>query len=111
MKRNAGASAAPGMSAAALVGSQAISRPESGGRRAQAAQQISPEGQKVAQALSDAFGEVADFVKPSVVQISVEKKVAAGLGSGRRRIPFPLPGPDGEHGNIDPKDLEEMLRR
>ena len=55
-------------------------------------------------ALSAAFGAVADFVRPSVVQITVQKKAGAGLrmgGGGRGAMPE----------NVDPKDLEEMMKK
>jgi serine protease Do len=103
MKRNAVAWIALVVSGAALVSSRGVTRP------LPAAPQVSPESQKTARALSEAFGAVADFVKPSVVQISVERKPGApNLNRGNRRFPFP--GPNGPQG-IDPKDLEEMLRR
>ena len=78
-----------------------------------AAPKFPPESQKTAQALSEAFVAVAEFVKPSVVQISVQKKAA--------RMPnlrdFPFPGPGGRNPNpgirttSNPKDLEEMLKQ
>jgi len=72
-----------------------------------AAPSIPAEGQKTANALSGAFVAVADFVKPSVVQINVEhKRAAVRIPGGNRRMPFPGPG-----GNIDPKDLEELFKR
>src|SRR5262249_20210770 len=71
-----------------------------------AAPSIPAEGQKAAGALSQAFEAVADFAKPAVVQISVERKRgAARIPGGNRRRPFP-PG-----NNIDPKDLEELFKR
>jgi len=104
MKRNAVAWAALVVSAAALVSSRGFTR------AVPAAHEIPAESQKTAQALSEAFGTVADFVRPSVVQISVERKATAGpLGRGGR---MPFPGlPEGPHGNIDPKDFEEMFKR
>jgi len=79
-----------------------------------AAPHVTAEGQKTARALSEAFESVADFVRPSVVQISVQKKA--------QRMPnlrnFPFPGPGGRNPNPgmpnnprDLKDLEEMLKR
>jgi serine protease Do len=68
-----------------------------------AAPNVPPESQKTVQALSQAFEAVADFVRPSVVQINVEKK--AGRIPNLRGLPFP--GPNGR----DPKDLEELLKR
>jgi len=103
MKRNAVAWVALVVSAAALVSSKGVTRP------LPAAPRVPAEGQKAANALSEAFGAVAEFVKPSVVQISVEKKAAGvNLGRGGRRMPFPAPnGPQ----NVDPKDLEEMFKQ
>jgi len=50
---------------------------------------------------------VAEYVKPSVVQISVQRKASTlRIPGGRGRIPSPGPG-----GNLDPKDFEEMLKR
>jgi len=103
MKRNAVAWAALVVSSAALVSSSGVLRPMP------AAPRVSAESQKTAHALSEAFGAVAEFVKPSVVQIQIERKA----GAGRRLVPgqpFPFPGPRGR-GNIDPKDLEEMLKK
>jgi len=100
MKRNAVSWAALAVAVVALVGSQHFSRP------LPAAQEIPAEGQKVAQALSDAFGAVADFTKPSVVQINVEKKMGGGLRFGGPNGPDGAPGP-----NMTPKDLEEMLKK
>jgi len=98
MKRNAVSWAALVVAVVALVGSQHFSRP------LPAAQEIPAEGQKVAQALSDAFGAVADFTKPSVVQINVEKKTGPGIRFGGPG------GPDGRPGQT-PKELEEMLKK
>ncbi|MBV8077370.1 MAG: trypsin-like peptidase domain-containing protein [Planctomycetaceae bacterium] len=108
MKRNAVAWTSLVVSVAALVGSRGLSRP------IPAAPSVPAESQKVARALSEAFEAVADFVKPSVVQISVQRKAGSGLriipGPGGRRMPFP--GPDGSPLNPkDFKDFEEMLRR
>jgi len=77
-----------------------------------AAPSVSPESQKTAQALSQAYEAVAEFARPSVVQISVEKK-AGGLNLNRNGRRMPFPGPNGPNGpqNMDPKDFEEMLRR
>src|SRR6516165_10504619 len=68
MKRNALAWAAIAISTAALVSSRGVTK------AVPAALQISPEGQKQARALGDAFNAVAEYVKPSVVQISVQRK-------------------------------------
>jgi serine protease Do len=101
MKRNAVAWAALVVSTAALVSSRGLTRPMP------AAPSIPAEGQKAVNALSEAFVAVADFVKPSVVQISVERKgKTIRIPGGRGRSPFPGPG-----GNLDPKDLEEMFKR
>ena len=104
MKRNAVAWAALVVSAAALVSSRGFTR------AVPAAPGIPAESQKAARALSEAFETVADFVKPSVVQISVERKASVkSLGRGGR---MPFPGlPEGPHGNVDPKDFEEMFKR
>ena len=104
MKRNAVAWAALVVSAAALVSSRGFTR------AVPAAPEIPAETQKTARALSEAYGAVADFVRPSVVQISVERKASVGpLGRGGR---MPFPGlPEGPHGNLDPKDFEEMFKR
>jgi len=100
MKRNAVSWAALVVAVAALIGSHNFSRP------LPAAQEIPAEGQKVAKALSDAFGAVADFSKSSVVQINVEKKVGGGLRFGPGG-----PGGDGNGQAVPPKELEEMLKR
>jgi len=73
-----------------------------------AAPSLPAESQKAANALSEAFVAVADFVKPSVVQISVERKGKSTIRiPGRGRMPFPGPG----GGNEIPKDFEEMLKK
>jgi len=102
MKRNAVAWAALVVSTAALVSSRGLIRPMP------AAPSLPAESQKAAGALSQAFIAVADFVKPSVVQISAERRRGAVRvpGGNGRRMPFPGPG-----GNVDPKDLEEMLKK
>src|SRR4051794_5614258 len=100
MKRNAVAWAALIVSTAALVSSHGLTR------AVPAAPQINPESQKQARALGDAFNSVAEFVKPSVVQISVQRKATASpLGR--------LPRRNGQnpHENMNPKDLEEMLKK
>ena len=89
MRRNAVAWAALVVSAAALAGPRFMNKPVG------AVQEIPAEGQKAARALSEAFGAVADFVRPSVVQITVQKKAGGlrmpgGQGQGRgvsRRTP------------------------
>ena len=101
MKRNIVAWAALVVSTTALVSSQAIMR------TAPAAPQFVGDSQKTARALSDAFVGVADFVKPSVVQISVSKKMKA-----RATNPFGgAPRNGNPHNNIDPKDFEDMLKK
>jgi len=102
MKRNAVAWAALVVSSAALVNSWGSWRP------LPAAPKITPEGQKAAQALSEAYEAVADFVKPSVVQISVQRK--GGALNLRRGANPRVPGPNGPRG-MDPKDLEELFKR
>jgi len=104
MKRNVVAWAALVLSAAALVSSRGVTR------QLPAAAKVPGESQKAAHALSEAFGAVAEFVKPSVVQISVQRKPGAGnpLRNGRRS-PFPG-GPNLPEG-MDPKDLQDMLKK
>jgi serine protease Do len=100
MKRNVVAWAALVVSTAALVSSRGLTRPMP------AAPSIPAESQKAAHALSEAFVSVAEFVKPSVVQISVERKRGTVRNPfGNRGIPVP-PGR-----NLEPKDFEEMLKR
>jgi len=100
MKRNAVAWAALVVSTAALVSSRGLTRPMP------ASPSIPAESQKAANALSEAYEAVAEFVKPSVVQISIERKGRAIRIPGRGRLPMPGPG-----GNLDPKDFEEMLKK
>ena len=100
MKRNVLAWAAILISTAALVSSRGVTK------AVPASLQIPPEGQKQAKALGDAFNAVAEFVKPSVVQISIERKVKAG---GLR---MPFNGQPGDpHQNLGPKELEDALKR
>lgn len=107
MKRNPVAWAALAVSTAALLSSSGVLRPMP------AAPKVTPESQKTAAALSEAYEAVADFVRPSAVQISVEKKVAAIPGI--RNFQLPLPGPNGQGRNPqtprDLKDFEDMLKR
>ena len=105
MKRNAVAWAAVVLSTASLVSSVRFSRP------LPAAQEIPAEGQKAARALSEAFEAVAESVRPSVVQISVEKKAGSGLNPLLRGRTPGRPGPGGPPNGISPKDFEEMLKR
>jgi len=103
MKRNVVAWAALVVSVAALVSSQGLTR------QVPAAPELPAEGQKAAQALSLAFEAVADFVKPSVVQISTQRKMGS-MNMGRR-LPG-LPGnPDDPHNNMTPKEFEELFKR
>ena len=77
-----------------------------------AAPKIPAEGQKAAKALSEAFVAVADFVKPSVVQITVQKK--AGGVPVRRHAACGVPVPDPRQGtqwHEIPRDFEEMLKK
>ena len=105
MKRNPVAWVAILVSTAALVSSSGVLR------RVPAAPNVSPESQKTVQALSQAFESVADFVRPSVVQISIQRK--AGRLPNFRGFPFPGPGGRNPNPNSpkDLKDLEEMLKR
>jgi serine protease Do len=100
MKRNVIAWAALAVSTAALVSSQNLTR------QVPAAPKMPVESQKTARALSDAFASVAEYAKPSVVQISVQQKMGnspRGLGNGRG-LPPGMP-----RGGV-PKDLEDFLR-
>jgi len=98
MKRNPVAWAALIVASAALVSSSGFLRPMP------AAPKVPLEGQQAAKALSEAYEAVADFVRPSVVQITVQKKIA-GMPNLRR---FQIP-----RGNQNPNqpDFEDMLRR
>ena len=69
-----------------------------------AAPEITAEGQKTARALSEAFETVADFARPSVVQITVEKKEAVSKSSGGR-------GQGDQDQSGDPQGLEEMSKK
>ena len=76
-----------------------------------AAPKMSDDSQRTAKALSNAYASVAEYVRPSVVQITVSKKAPSGVpGLGNRRFQMPSPGPGGNP-NINPKDLEEMLKK
>jgi serine protease Do len=104
MKRNPVAWAALIVASAALFSSAGFLR------QMPAAPKVSEEGQRAAKALSQAFGAVAEFARPSVVQIVVQKKA----GSLPRELRgFRLPNPRGGPGNPGDqgKDLEEMLRK
>jgi serine protease Do len=95
MKRNALAWAAIVISTAALISSRGVTR------AVPAAPQIAPEGQKQVRALSDAFVAVAEFVKPSVVQISTMKTMKGGS----------IRNPGDPHQNVNPKDMDEFMKR
>jgi serine protease Do len=100
MKRNAVSWAALVVASAALVSSAGFLR------QMPAAPKVPLEGQQAAKALSEAYAAVAEFVRPSVVQITVQKKVS-GMPNmpGMRRFQTP-------RGNENlPKDFEDMLRR
>ncbi|GIW86614.1 MAG: hypothetical protein KatS3mg108_0938 [Isosphaeraceae bacterium] len=86
------------VSLAALASSQLTTRPLP-------ATQENPEaGRRTARELSDAFNAVAESVRPSVVQINVQR--------GTRFRARPAPGDNnGEIRQIDPQEMEEMLRR
>jgi serine protease Do len=103
MKRNPVAWAALIVASAALLSSAGFLR------TIPAAPKVSDESQRTAKALSEAFGAVAEFVRPSVVQISVQKKAGRipGLPNMRR---FQNPNPRG-NGQAIPKDFEELLKR
>ncbi len=106
MRRNPVAWAALIVASAALFSSAGFLR------QMPAAPKVTEEGQRTAKALSQAFGAVAEFARPSVVQISVQKKMTRGLNlpPGMRRFQVPNPAAPGNPG--DPgRDLEEMLRR
>jgi serine protease Do len=101
MKRNAVAWAALVVSTGALVSSSGVIR------RMPAAPNTPVESQRVARNLSDAFASVADFVKPSVVQIKAQRKAPVQRFGNRRGNPFPTPNPDSKQY----KDFEELLKR
>jgi serine protease Do len=107
MKRNPVAWAALVVASAALVSSSGFLRPMP------AAPKVTPESQRTAKALSEAFGAVAEFVRPSVVQISVQKKISATrMPFNFRRFQNPNPNnPRNPGGNVLPKEFEDMLRK
>jgi serine protease Do len=102
MRRNPVAWAALVVASAALLTSTGVLR------TIPAAPKVAPESQQAAKALSEAFGAVAEFVRPSVVQISVKKKSPQIPGLNMRRFQFPNPR---GNGSPTPKDFEEMLRK
>ena len=95
--------------AALIVSSVALFSSLSSHRRLPAAPQVTPESQKVANGLTEAFERVAEYVKPSVVQINVTRKEGTLNLRNGRRLPFPG-GPNGPQG-MEPKDFEEMLKK
>ncbi len=99
MKRNAVAWAALAVSTAALISSAGLTR------KVPATLEIPAAAQAQAEALSTAFSSVSEFVKPSVVQISVKKKATP-----RARMKG-APRPGDPHQNVDPKEFEEMMKR
>ena len=72
MKRNPVAWAALIVASAALFSSAGFLR------QMPAAPKVSEEGQRTAKALSQAFGAVAEFARPSVVQISRSEESGRG---------------------------------
>jgi serine protease Do len=93
------------VASAALVSSSGFLRPMP------AAPKVPLEGQQAAKSLSEAYEAVAEFVRPSVVQITVQKKAGSmpqipGMPN-MRRFQFPPRGNDG----INPRDFEDMLRK
>jgi serine protease Do len=105
MKRNPVAWAALVVSTAALVSSSGVLKPMP------AAPKLSPKSQEVAQALSEAYESVAEFVKPSAVQISVQKK--SSPGPNMRNFRFPMPGNPRNSPQTpgDMKEFEELLKK
>lgn len=101
MKRNAVAWAALVVSTAALISSNGLLT-----KKVPATLEIPAAAQAQAEALSTAFNSVSEFVKPSVVQISVKKKATP-----RARMNRGQPRPGDPHQNVDPKEFEEMMKR
>jgi serine protease Do len=94
--------------AALVVGSAALVSSSGLLRTIPAAPRVSEEGQRTAKALSQAFNAVAEFARPSVVQISVEKKLGKGMNfPNMRRFQMPRRGTPGDPG----QEFEDMLRR
>ena len=106
MKRNPVAWAALIVASAALVSSSGFLRPMP------AAPKVPLEGQQAAQSLSQAYEAVAEFVRPAVVQITVQKK-SGGMPISRlpnmRRFQFPPRGNGNE--NQMPRDFEEHAEK
>jgi serine protease Do len=93
------------VASAALVSSSGFLRPMP------AAPKVPLEGQQAAKALSEAYEAVAEFVRPCVVQITVQKKAGSlpqipGMPN-MRRFQFPPRGNE----NMTPRDFEEMLKK
>jgi serine protease Do len=103
MKRNPVAWAALIVSSAALVSSSGFLRPMP------AAPKVPLEGQQAAKALSEAYEAVAEFVRPSVVQITVHKK--GGRGPQIPGLPNLRRFPPRGNENMTPRDFEDMLRK
>lgn len=104
MRRNAVAWAALLVSTAALISSRGITKLVPAQERAP----LSAKVQQEAIALSEAFNAVAEHVRPSVVQISVDGRAGIFGRGGGGNMPNPnAPGPNG----ITPKQLEELLKR
>ena len=109
MKRNPVAWAALIVASAALVSSSGFLRPMP------AAPKVPLEGQQAAKSLSEAYEAVAEFVRPSVVQITVQKKAGGharhpGMPN-MRRFQFPPRGNGNGNENQIPRDFEDMLRK
>jgi serine protease Do len=95
------------VASAALVSSSGFLRPMP------AAPKAPLQGQQAAKALSEAYEAVAEFARPSVVQITVQKKGGAGglqIPGGPNMRRFQMP-PRGGNDNLNPRDFEDMLRR
>ncbi len=109
MKRNPVAWAALIVASAALVSSSGFLRPMP------AAPKAPLEGQQAAKSLSEAYEAVAEFVRPSVVQITVHKKAGGVSGlpgmPNMRRFQFPPRGNGNGNENQMPRDFEEMLKK
>jgi serine protease Do len=109
MKRNPVAWAALIVATAALVSSSGFLR------SMPAAPKVPLEGQQAAKSLSQAYEAVAEFVRPSVVQITVQKK-AGGVPNmpgmpNMRRFQFPPRGNGNGNENQIPREFEDMLRK
>ena len=107
MRRNPVAWAALIVASAALLSSAGFLRPMP------AAPKVPLEGQQAAKALSAAYEAVAEFVQPSVVQITVTKKAPKMPqipGFNMRRFPG-QPRGNGNGNGPGSEDFEEMLRR